>query len=130
MKLKTGAILMGLALLLSACPAPDYDGVTVTGTIDLTAVGTGGTCYVVLQNDVYAVVAETSGAYAAGGTLPYTLGNVLQGSYYLYVWLDYGAGDAVPDEERYYGSGILPNPPASPNVTVPFSGTVTVNLSF
>jgi hypothetical protein len=133
MKLKAEiTILLLLSLLLAGCPAPGYDGVTVTGTVDLAA---GGTCYVELLNDTYSAVAETSGAYAAVGSCAYTLSNVLEGSYYLRVWLDFapsppGPDPLHPDEERYYGSGGLPTPPASPNVTVPFSGTVSYDLSF
>jgi hypothetical protein len=129
MNLKAAAPLVLLALLLGGCPGPDYTGVTVTGTIDLAAVGTGGTCYVELLNDAYAPAAENSGAYLAGGSYIYTLSSVLEGRYYLRVWLDFGV-DGVADEERYYGSGILPTPPPSPNVDIPFSGTASYDLTF
>jgi hypothetical protein len=127
MKMKAAAALILLALLAGGCVAPDYNGVTVTGTIDLAAVGSPGTCYVELLNDAYGVAAETSAAYPPN--FVYTLSNIVEGAYYLRVWLDFG-GDGVPDAERYYGSGVLPTPPAAPNVTVPFSGTASYNLTF
>ncbi len=129
LKARIAGPVMLLVLLLSGCPGPDYTGVTVTGTVDLAAVDTAGTCYVVLENDAYAPAAEISGAYPANGSYIYTLSNVLEGRYYLRVWLDFGV-DGVADEERYYDNSVLPTPPASPNVTVPFSGTVSYDLTF
>jgi hypothetical protein len=130
MKLKTGALLALLALLAGGCPAPEYAGTTVSGTIDLAAVGSPGTCSVELLNDAYAAVAATAGAYAGGGSYAYVLSNVLEGRYYLHVWLDFDVADGVADGERYYGNGVLPTPPPAPNVDVPFSGTVSCDLAF
>jgi len=122
------ALLFSITLIaaFSGCDAGSTRA-TVTGTLTLPAAA-NFTYYVLVENDAYNPVAETSGVVTASATVNYSISDVLYGTYYIYAWVDDDA-DSKAEHEGYYG-GVTVNPPLVPNAVVPASGTVVFNITF
>jgi hypothetical protein len=126
---KYSALLFAIALIaaFSGCEAGSTRA-TITGTLTLPAAATF-TYYVLVENDTYTAVAETSGIVAVASPIAnYSISDVLYGTYYIYAWVDDDA-DGYADHEGYYG-GVTVIPPSAPNAVVPSSGTVVFNITF
>ena len=124
-------LILTIALIaaFSGCKAGSTRA-TVTGTLTLpAAVVVTFTYYVLVENDTYNPVAETSGVVAvAANSVNYSISDVLYGTYYIHAWVDDDA-DGYPEHEKYYG-GVAANPPSAPNAVVPSSGTVVFDITF
>ena len=131
-------VLLIMPVLVASCsdddPASPTGSATVTGTLTLPDPAPGRE-YVVLidtdyEGDVH--VAFFRGECSDGTELSYSFSNVAPGTYFVYALVRLVSDpDADPETGDLYGiyGGSLSNMPPTPNVTVPSSGTITVDLT-
>ena len=77
-------------------------------------------------------VKYTVGECSAGTEVSYSISGVAKGTYYVYALVRLVSdSDSEPEDGDLYGvyGGSLSDPPSAPNVSVPSSGTVTVNVT-
>jgi hypothetical protein len=78
-------------------------------------------------------VSQSTGTTTGGSSISYAITGVPAGRYFLLAFVDVdgsGGDSSTPgDYAGWYGHGGDDNPPASPNVEVPASGTVRFDFS-
>lgn len=127
---------MALSVVSLACddegPAAGADGggaATVAGTVTLPGSAAGKPYAVrVLTMPGLSFVAQSTGTTTGTSSISYAITGVPAGRYFLLAFVDVdssGGDSSTPgDYAGWYGHGGDGNPPASPNVEVPASGTV------
>lgn len=108
---------------------------TITGNLIMPAATPGKMWAVLVDNDFNGdngQVKLATGACGSGTNLNYSISNVSAGTYYIYaavfVVSDGSSGPQSGDYLGVYG-GTLTNPPNQANASVPFSGTVTFDIT-
>lgn len=126
-----------MALVSGGCGTSDQmaaSAATVTGTLTLPGMATAP-YFVQLQAMVASAtpVARTAGTTNGTTSLPYSLSDVPAGTYFMIAAVDVdssgGNSSTAGDYRGWYGHTGDGNPPATANVVVPASGTVTVDYS-
>ena len=127
-------VLMALVTSCSDDPTSPTNKATVKGILTLPESAAGHEYAVVIDNDLDGdeQVKYTVGECSAGTEVSYSISGVAKGTYYVYALVRLVSdSDSEPEEGDLYGvyGGSLSDPPSAPNVSVPSSGTVTVNVT-